>query len=92
MLTILGYYLYYSLTEGGLELPKATATGIVGAYGGLVRRHSAQSGRSRAHGAEPVAARRDWLDCRRPLGRRSVGVGTPDRTYARLTDNEVGST
>ena len=36
MLTILGYYLYYSLTEGGLELPKSTATGIVGAYGGLV--------------------------------------------------------
>ena len=36
MLTILGYYLYYSVTEGGLELPKATATGIVGAYGGLV--------------------------------------------------------
>jgi POT family proton-dependent oligopeptide transporter len=36
MLTILGYYLYYSLTEGGLGLPKTTATGIVGAYGGLV--------------------------------------------------------
>jgi POT family proton-dependent oligopeptide transporter len=36
MLTILGYYLYFSVTEGGLELPKATARGIVGAYGGLV--------------------------------------------------------
>lgn len=36
MLTILGYYLYYSATDGGLELPKSTATGIVGAYGGLV--------------------------------------------------------
>jgi POT family proton-dependent oligopeptide transporter len=36
MLTILGYYLYYSVTDGGLELPKTTATGIVGAYGGLV--------------------------------------------------------
>src|SRR6202158_2983511 len=36
MLTILGYYLYYSVTAGGLELPKTTATGIVGAYGGLV--------------------------------------------------------
>ena len=36
MLTILGYYLYYSVTEGGLELPQTTATGIVGAYGGLV--------------------------------------------------------
>ncbi len=36
MLTILGYYLYYSATDGGLGLPKATATGIVGAYGGLV--------------------------------------------------------
>ncbi|HPX38638.1 MAG TPA: peptide MFS transporter [Mycobacterium sp.] len=36
MLTILGYYLYYSLTDGGLGMPKATATGIVGAYGGFV--------------------------------------------------------
>jgi POT family proton-dependent oligopeptide transporter len=36
MLTILGYYLYYSLEQGGLGLPQATATGIVGAYGGLV--------------------------------------------------------
>lgn len=36
MLTILGYYLYYSATDGGLELSQATATGIVGAYGGLV--------------------------------------------------------
>lgn len=39
MLTILGYYLYCSLTEGGLELPKATATGIVGAYSGHVLRN-----------------------------------------------------
>lgn len=36
MVTILGYYLYYSATDGGLDLPKSTATGIVGAYGGLV--------------------------------------------------------
>jgi POT family proton-dependent oligopeptide transporter len=36
MLTILGYYLYYSLEQGGLGLPQETATGIVGAYGGLV--------------------------------------------------------
>lgn len=36
MLTILGYYLYYSVADGGLDMPKATATGIVGAYGGLV--------------------------------------------------------
>ena len=36
MLTILGYYLYYEVTRGGLGLPQATATGIVGAYGGLV--------------------------------------------------------
>jgi len=36
MLTILAYYLYYSVTAGGLGLPKSTATGIVGAYGGLV--------------------------------------------------------
>jgi proton-dependent oligopeptide transporter, POT family len=36
MLTILGYYLYYSLDQGGLALPHDTATGIVGAYGGLV--------------------------------------------------------
>jgi len=36
MLTILGYYLYYQVTDGGLGLPQATGTGIVGAYGGLV--------------------------------------------------------
>ncbi|RVW03624.1 peptide MFS transporter [Rhodococcus spongiicola] len=36
MLTILGYYLYYNVSLGGLELPRTTATGIVGAYGGLV--------------------------------------------------------
>jgi POT family proton-dependent oligopeptide transporter len=36
MLTILGYYLYYEVTRGGLALPETTATGIVGAYGGLV--------------------------------------------------------
>jgi POT family proton-dependent oligopeptide transporter len=33
---ILTIYLYYSATEGGLGLPEATATSIVGAYGGLV--------------------------------------------------------
>lgn len=36
MTGILAYYLYYSLDKGGLDLPQATATGIVGAYGGLV--------------------------------------------------------
>jgi proton-dependent oligopeptide transporter, POT family len=36
MLTILAYYLYYSATDGGLGLPQSTATGLVGAYGGLV--------------------------------------------------------
>ncbi|MEV6389410.1 peptide MFS transporter [Nocardia xishanensis] len=36
MLTILGYYLYYSVADGGLGLPQSTAVGIVGAYGGLV--------------------------------------------------------
>ena len=36
MLTILGYYLYYSVGVGGLGLPKSTAAGIVGAYGGFV--------------------------------------------------------
>lgn len=35
MLTILRYYLYYSMGDGGLGLPKATATGSIGAYGGL---------------------------------------------------------
>jgi POT family proton-dependent oligopeptide transporter len=44
MLTILGYYLYYSLTDGGLGLAKATATGIVGAYGGLVYLSTALGG------------------------------------------------
>ncbi|MFI9508809.1 peptide MFS transporter [Nocardia sp. NPDC052566] len=36
MVTILGYYLYYSVTDGGLGLEKSTGVGIVGAYGGLV--------------------------------------------------------
>jgi POT family proton-dependent oligopeptide transporter len=36
MVGILAYYLYYSLDQGGLGLPQTTATGIVGAYGGLV--------------------------------------------------------
>ncbi len=33
---ILTIYLYYSATEGGLGLPQASATSVVGAYGGLV--------------------------------------------------------
>lgn len=33
---LLAYYLYYSLTEGGLGLPQPVALGIAGAYGGLV--------------------------------------------------------
>ncbi|WP_328390993.1 peptide MFS transporter [Nocardia sp. NBC_00416] len=36
MLTILGYYLYYETTDGGLGLDKDVAIGLVGAYGGLV--------------------------------------------------------
>ncbi|HYI57566.1 MAG TPA: peptide MFS transporter [Microlunatus sp.] len=36
MQAILIYYLYYSVTAGGLGLPEGTATSIVGAYGGLV--------------------------------------------------------
>ncbi|MQY25114.1 peptide MFS transporter [Nocardia aurantia] len=36
MLTILGYYLYHSVRDGGLGLSQPTATGLVGAYGGLV--------------------------------------------------------
>ncbi|MET8777676.1 peptide MFS transporter [Nocardia sp. NPDC004654] len=36
MLAILGYYLYYSVTDGGLGLAQSTGVGIVGAYGGLV--------------------------------------------------------
>lgn len=36
MVTILAYYLYYSVDSGGLGLPQAVATGLVGAYGGLV--------------------------------------------------------
>nr|WP_042188569.1 peptide MFS transporter [Kibdelosporangium sp. MJ126-NF4]CEL18325.1 Di-/tripeptide transporter [Kibdelosporangium sp. MJ126-NF4]CTQ97809.1 Di-/tripeptide transporter [Kibdelosporangium sp. MJ126-NF4] len=35
MQAILAFYLYYSVTDGGLGLPKATGAGIVGAYGGL---------------------------------------------------------
>ncbi|KQP74420.1 MFS transporter [Microbacterium sp. Leaf288] len=33
---ILLIYMYYSVADGGLGIPEATATGIVGAYGGTV--------------------------------------------------------
>jgi len=33
---ILAYYLYYSVTDGGLGMDKGVATSLVGAYGGLV--------------------------------------------------------
>lgn len=33
---ILAYYLYFSLTDGGLGLPKGIALGITGAYGGTI--------------------------------------------------------
>jgi POT family proton-dependent oligopeptide transporter len=33
---ILAYYLYFSLTDGGLGLPKGVALGITGAYGGTI--------------------------------------------------------
>lgn len=33
---LLAYYLYYSLSDGGLGLPQSVALGIAGAYGGLV--------------------------------------------------------
>src|SRR5690606_19347086 len=36
MQAILAFYLYYSVTRGGLALDEAAATSIVGAYGGLV--------------------------------------------------------
>lgn len=36
MLGILPFYLYYTADQGGLALPKASALGVVGAYGGLV--------------------------------------------------------
>jgi len=36
MQAILAYYLYFTVTRGGLGLPEAAATSLVGAYGGLV--------------------------------------------------------
>lgn len=36
MQAILAYYLYFSVAQGGLGLPQASATSLVGAYGGLV--------------------------------------------------------
>ena len=36
MQALLAFYLYYSVTKGGLGLSEAAATSIVGAYGGLV--------------------------------------------------------
>ncbi len=36
MRTVMAYYLYYAVTEGGLGFPEASATSIIGAYGALV--------------------------------------------------------
>ncbi|MWB97960.1 peptide MFS transporter [Agromyces seonyuensis] len=36
MQVVMTYYLYFSIAEGGLGLPQATAVGIIGAYGGSV--------------------------------------------------------
>lgn len=36
MQAIMAYYLYHSVTDGGLGIPTATATALMGAYGGLV--------------------------------------------------------
>lgn len=36
MQIILVFYLYYSVADGGLGLDKAAATGVIGAYGGMV--------------------------------------------------------
>ncbi|MFC5138450.1 peptide MFS transporter [Actinomycetospora rhizophila] len=36
MQAVMAYYLYYAVTEGGLGFPEASATSIIGAYGGLV--------------------------------------------------------
>jgi proton-dependent oligopeptide transporter, POT family len=36
MQTVMAFYLYYQAAEGGLGFPKASATSVIGAYGGLV--------------------------------------------------------
>lgn len=36
MQAILGYYLYYTTSNGGLGLAKPEATALIGAYGALV--------------------------------------------------------
>ena len=36
MNSLLGYYMYYSATEGGLGIDETTALSLVGAYGGFV--------------------------------------------------------
>src|SRR5690625_6900878 len=36
MQAIVLLYMYYSVTDGGLGIPQATAASVVGAYGGLV--------------------------------------------------------
>jgi hypothetical protein len=36
MQVVMTYYLYFSVSEGGLGLPQSTALGIIGAYGGTV--------------------------------------------------------
>lgn len=36
MQVVMTYYLYFSVSDGGLGLPQSTALGIIGAYGGTV--------------------------------------------------------
>jgi POT family proton-dependent oligopeptide transporter len=36
MQTVMAYYLYYAVVEGGLGLPESSATSVIGAYGGMV--------------------------------------------------------
>ncbi|MEX3610649.1 oligopeptide:H+ symporter [Rothia sp. LK2588] len=36
MQSIMIYYLYYSVTDGGLGIDQGVATGVIGAYGGMV--------------------------------------------------------
>ena len=61
---ILLIYLYYSAAEGGLGIDEATATGIVGAYGGAVYLATILGAwladRVIGAGADAVLRRRAW--------------------------------
>ncbi|CAB0646915.1 Dipeptide and tripeptide permease A [Corynebacterium diphtheriae] len=96
MQAILGFYLYYSIADGGLGIAKKDATALIGAYGALVYLCTFIGGWVGDHllGAEKNASERRRVARHRP--HKSVYISwflrtsdrfTPDRCGIRLTKN-----